>query len=400
MSAPFIDDTGFHPLGLDGWIALVKSDYQAIYGTDFTSDSFDNSPDGQWLTNKASRLNDLEQLLMQVYLGRSPAGAVGAGLSRLVMLNGIARKAAQYSTAPATLSGTPGTVVPINSLVGSDSDSTKPAFKTTTALTIGSGGTVNGQVRCTVAGPIPAITGELSVPLTVVSGWTGVTNTANAAPGSNVEADPILRARRAASVAMPSQSLRDGLEAALRNLPGVTDARVYENDTGAPDRNGQPPHSIRAIVNGGADADIARAIAVKASMGVTKVGARSLDVFDLLGEPHTMWWDVPSQVNVYVTIKLDHLPPNRGRLQQQFGDAIVAYYALDGDLPALIGNSIYWSDILTPVNALGLTGRKGLPAITAIHLGATPNPNSQIDLGVPVDAIAVFDQSRIQVVGP
>jgi uncharacterized phage protein gp47/JayE len=405
MTAPFIDDTGFNAFGLDNWKSSLESLWRAAYGS--ALDVSATSPDGQIIGGLAGNFVDLEQLAQTVHLARSASGARGAGLSRLVQLNGITRNAAQFSTAPVTLSGTTGTIIPAGSLIASLSDPNKPAFKTTGTspaddLTIGGSGTgtVAGQVQCTEAGPVTAAAGELTKILTVISGWTGVTNTADAAPGQQVEADPALRARRAASVALPSQSLADALQAALAALPGVSDAVVYTNNTGATDAKGLPSHSMNAIVVGGTDADIANAIWVNASMGVTKVGSHSLTVTDTQGNPQLMQWDTAADTDVYITIKLDRNPQNLAYIQGQFAAAIVAYYAVDGDLPARIGQNIAWLDIATPINALALTGRQGLPSVTNIFLGDAPSPVLQQDLVIPYKNLAVFDVSRILVTGP
>ena len=405
MSAPFIDDTGFNSLGFNGWLTLLTAQYQSVYGSDIDVSS--NSPDGQWLNILAGDFTDLEQLAMDVYNGLAPAGAVGTALSRLVQLNGISRKPAQFSTAPALFGGTNGTVIPAGSLVGSNSDPTKPSWQTpgtspTGDLTIGGGGTVAGTLQCTVAGPIAATStpSELTVIQSQISGWTSVANTADAVPGMLVEADPALRVRRASSVAMPSQSLLDGLQGAIEALSGVTDAVVYENPTGATDSKGLPPHSINAIVLGGASADIANALWTKASMGVTKVGAQSFTVTDIQGNPQVQNWDVPTDVDVYITIKLSFAPINLAYIQAQFAAAIVAYYSPTGALPAGIGQNIAWFDIATPVNALGLTGKQGLPSVTNVFLGSAPSPVLQADLVVFYNQLAVLNTGRILVTGP
>lgn len=400
---PYIDATGFHVLGLTGWVADLTALWASIFGTD--KDFSSHTPDGQLINGIAARFANLEQLAQQVYLSRSPAGAVGVGLSRLVGLNGITRKPAQPSAATVTLTGTPGTVIPINSLVGSSIDSTKPSFATTTSLTIGGGGTVTGVVQCTQPGPIPVAVNELSVIQSVVTGWTAVTNAAQGSPGSNVEADPALRARRAGSVALPSQSMLDGLEAALRAITGVNDARCYENTTGVPDAKGLPAHSIQCIVDPGSSSpsDIATTIFNKAGMGVTKVGGQSGNVTDANGDTQTMYWDNATPLTAYVVVKV--LPAQTTSvllyLSQQLGKAIEAYFSAVGDLPARIGQNIPWFDLATPINALGLTGRPGLPNVTAVYLGNAANPTTQADLVVPYNQIASFSAANVAVInGP
>lgn len=402
--APYINTTdpllpAFVARGLQGWIDSLTALWASIYGSD--KDFSSNTPDGQLIAGLAARFSKLEDLTEQVYNGRSPANAEGVALSRLVQLNGVTRKPAQPSAAPVTLSGTPGTVIPANSLVGSSLDNAKPSFSTVGSMTIGGGGTVTGTVQCTQPGPIPAAIAELSIPQTVITGWTGVTNTAAATPGMNVEADPALRARRAGSVALPSQSMLDGLQAALQALH-VTDARVYENTAGVPDAKGLPPHSIQAIIaNASAtDSEIASVMWLKTGMGVTKVGAASGTVTDGNGDTQTMWWDWATSIDAYVVVKLDRVPPHLADLNSRIGQEIAEYFSPSGDMPAFIGQNIAWFDLGTPINRLGLTGRPGLPNVTAVHLGRSSNPTQQADLAVPFNAIAVFDPSRISVVGP
>lgn len=407
MSAPFINNTdpmqpGLVLVGPQGWIDEITAVFQEVFGADI--DLSPTSKDGQLVAGIAARFNTLEQLLKQVYDSRSPDGAVGAALSRLVQINGINRKPPRYSTAPVTLLGDAGTPVPQGSLIGSNSDPNKPAFATTADLTIGANGAVSTIVQCTKSGPVPAGAGELSKILSVVTGWTAVANTADATQGANVEADPLLRARRAASVSLPSQSMLDGLSAALRNMTGVADARAYENTSGVPDSKGLPPHSIKVIVRPttASDADIANTIWLKTGQGVAKVGAHSFDVTDGDGRPQTMRWDVASDVEAYVVVKLDRaLPPSTlAYLEQQMGQAISDYFGPEGELPAQIGQNVAWQDLFTPINALGLMGRQGQPSGTAVYLGSSANPTTQANLVVPYNGIAVFDPSRITVVGP
>jgi uncharacterized phage protein gp47/JayE len=213
MSAPNIDDLGFHVLGFDGWKARLIAQYQSEFGTDI--DLGPDSPDGQWLAILAGDFADIEQLAQVDYEGRSPAGAVGVGLSRLVQLNGITRKPAQFSSLPISIAGTVGTVVATGKLIGDPNDATLPAFQVRApGITIGGGGTGTGFADCTVAGPINVATNRLTKILEPVTGWATVTNTSTATPGTLVESDLKLRARRAKSAAIPSQSMLDGLEAA------------------------------------------------------------------------------------------------------------------------------------------------------------------------------------------
>jgi uncharacterized phage protein gp47/JayE len=316
---------------------------------------------------------------------------VGAALSRLVQLNGISRKSAQFSTVPILITGTPATSVPIDSLIADPNDPTLPSFKTAAPYTIGGGGTVSGQAVCSEAGPVNVATGRLTLIQTVTSGWNAVTNTSAAAPGRLTETDPVLRARRALSVAMPSQSMLDGLYAALADLAGVDDVVVYENTTESYDIKGHPPHSIHAIVDGGLDADIANAIWVKASMGCTKVGTQALNVIDTQGNPQEMRWDIPIDVNVYITVQLSRAPTTFE------ADSIKAALVAYGDETSRIGQNVPWFDLASPINDLDITGGPGLPSVVNLFLGDAATPTDEADLVVAFNARPRYNASRIVV---
>jgi uncharacterized phage protein gp47/JayE len=387
-----IDDTGFHEVGFSGYLADWQATFRSEYGSDI--DLTPESPDGQLVAALAQRDTNFEQSSKQIWLNRSPSGASGAALSRLVQLNGISRKSAQFSTVPITMGGTPGTVIPIDSLIADPNDPTLPSFKTAAPYTIGGGGTVTGQAICSEAGPVNVSSSppRLTLIQTITSGWDTVTNTSAAAPGRLTEKDPQLRARRARSVAMPSQSMLDGLYAALADLAGVDDVVVYENTTESYDIKGHPPHSIHAIVDGGLDADIANAIWVKASMGATKVGTQALNVIDTQGNPQEMRWDIPIDVNVYITVQLSRAPNPFEIASIQ--DALVAY----GQETSRIGQNVPWFDLASPINDLDITGGPGLPSVVNLFLGDAASPTDEADLVVAFNARPRYDVSRVSVV--
>jgi len=398
MAGPTIDGTGFHlhefnsVTGLQGWLDDIVDRFKSRYGDDINVDP--ESPDGQFLGDLAEMLNDAEQRELTNYLQNSPSGAVGAALSRIVQLNGITRKSAQVSTVTVTLGGTPTTVIPIGSLFDNPDDPDLPPFETAAEYIIGGGGTVSGQGLCTEAGPFNVGAGKLTRPLTVISGWDTVTNPAAASPGRLVEPDPILKVRRADSVAMPSQSMLDGLRAALANIDGVDDVVVYENTTNSVNAKGDPPHSIHVIIDGGLDADIANAIWVKASMGATKVGAVSDVVVDSQGNDQEMRWDVPADVDVYITVHLNRTPTSFEE------DSIKAALVAFGEETSRIGRNVPWLDLASPINDLEITGGPGLPSVTSLALDDAASPTLQQDLVVAFNARPRYDAARVLVVSP
>lgn len=376
-------DTGFVRTRLDQRLADLEAAVRAIFGADI--DLSAESPDGQLLGVFAEAIADADELAEAVYNARSAAGARGAGLSRLVKLNGVTRKSAQFSTATVTLGGTPGVAIPSGSLVGNSVDPTV-VFETVGSNTIGGGGTVNASMRATVAGPLRANAGTLTAVITVISGWNTAVNGLDAALGTSGETDPALRLRRSASVALPSQGILDGLYAALVGVEDVTRVAVYENPTDVVDDNGLPRHSINVIVQGGDPAGpngIAQTIWLKKSVGVTQVGSVTQDITDLQGITHTMRFDRPIEAPIWITIQT-HLALG-AETMVIIQDAIVAW----GEANSNIGGDVIWSQLFIPINTV-----PGLDIVN-LFVGLAPSPDTQSNVVIPFNAIATWDRDRI-----
>ena len=381
-----IDDSGLTLTTRDQRLENLKTALQAIYGTDI--EVANTSPDGQLLAVYADALSDMDLIVKAVYESRSPRTARGAALSRLALLNGVVRKGPQFSTVPIALTGAAGTVVPAGSLIASDEAGSAVTFQVTTDVTIGSVGAASGQARATVAGPVTVATGHLTVIQTVISGWTGVTNPTDATPGTLIETDAQLRPRRLASVAMPSQGILDGLAAGLAQLPNVIRVRLYENPSGstiALPGGTLVAHGIQAIVDGGDPVDIARAIWIKKSLGVTMVGAQSHDIVDVQGFTHTMRWDRPVDLDVFVGVQLAE------DVDTTTKNAIIDSFVSWGNANARIGGDVVWSQLFGPINDVATVN------VTAIFLGGSPSPTLQASLVCPFNAVARWNAAHISV---
>lgn len=394
-----IDETGLHRDRLDVIFENFKAKWRSIYGDGI--DVGTTSTDGQALGANAEATDVIGQLLEDVFLSRSPSNARGAQLSRLVQLNGITRKEASYSTASITVTGTPGTLIPAGSLI--DTTSTPSAhFKTVNDITLASDGTGGGTVQATTTGAVQADTGAISVIKTVVSGWATASNPTPAIIGSDRETDAALRVRRALSVALPSRSLVDGIYAALTNIPGVSEAKVHENKTGFPivraGGDPLPPNSIQAIVAGGADADIAKAIWVHASAGVTLVGATSQVVVDSQGVGQIIKFDRPQSALVYARV---FLRISLGvTLTQSTIDLIKTTLVNYGNSVSHIGKPVTYGSLFAPVDAALTAAFGGDPNAVSVflfNLGLTPPGLIQTDMAIPFNAKAVWDVSRVTV---
>jgi hypothetical protein len=318
--APYIDALGIHIPLFSDIIADLVSDMQSIYGADVYLGV--DSQDYQMLSTFASKTNDTNQLLVQVYNSRGPATATGAGLDSIVKLNGIAREASTYSSTPVVCSGSSGT--PLTNCLAQDISGYQWSIPNTV---IGAGGSVTVTVTCTTVGPIAANPGAINIIATPTYGWTSVTNP-NAVSandiGQNQEADSALKARQAISTAESNTTLLDQTKAAIASVVGVTRFRVYENFGSGSDGNGAPSHCIYAVVDGSATlAAIAQAIFDNKGPGCGTWGTSSYGIVDQWGQTTTIYFFLPTYEPIDAVIPIT---PLAGYTTQTLANIRLAVY--------------------------------------------------------------------------
>jgi len=300
--APYIDESGYHMPTYtdirDYYIAQART----IFGADIYLEI--DSQDYQWISVVANAVYDAFLAEQAAYNSRSPATAIGVPLDTLIKLNGIKRLKAVASTCYVTITGTTGTTI----TGGIIADASDNPWSLNSPIIIGSSGTVTAYATCQVPGPITADPGELSKIVTPTFGWTSVTNTDPATVGADQESDAQLRSRQTISTAQPSRTVMEGIKGAIAAVSGVGRFVVYENETNVDDENGLPGHSITAVVEGGADADIGEAIARKKGPGCYTNGDVSVSVTDQQGVASTIRFYRPAEVPIVVVVNVKQLP--------------------------------------------------------------------------------------------
>ena len=258
--APYVDDAGLHVPTYNDIRDNLLAKFQEIYGNDLYLGN--DSQDYQMISAFALKTYDTIQLLQIVYNNHSPKTAVGTGLSSLVKLNGIRRKAASYSTCVLTLTGKPGTVI----AAGVAEDDQRRKWELPQDIKFESE-SLEVTARCRDIGAIEAPVGTITKISNPQYGWLAVTNKVPAVKGRAVETDEELRRRQELSTAVPSRNMVDSTLAGIASVAGVTQYKVYENDTNHTDDNGVPSHSIAAVVEGGLDAQVAEQIYLRKGPG-------------------------------------------------------------------------------------------------------------------------------------
>lgn len=317
----------------------LTSYFQQIYGSDAYLEP--DSKDGQMVALVALAIHDANNTAISVYNCFSPATGYGAALTSNVKINGIARRGATNSTVDLLLTGTAGTSI----TNGTVKDTNNMIWRLPASVTIGVGGTVTVTATCSNSGAVAALAGTITTINTPTRGWASVINPVAATVGAPAETDAELRIRQGQSVALPSLTPFEGVDGAIANVAGVTRHKLYENDTGATDSNGLPPHSISAIVDGGDVTEIAQTIRGNKGQGTATYGTTSVTLPDTYGNPHVISFSRSTDVPIYGHITLKAFTGYTSQIGVQIQQAVADY--ING---LTIGDDVLLSRIYSPAN--------------------------------------------------
>lgn len=224
----------------------------------------------------------------------------------------------------------------------------------------------------------------ISVP---IAGWDSVVNPVAATTGRLTETDEELRERFRNSKFFQSQNIVEGILDALRNVAGVTDVAIYENDTDAVNSLGVPAHSFLPIVLGGLPSDIAEAIWQNKPTGIPSVGNTTVQIPDSQGFLHNISYKQPTEVPIYITMQISDLGSMPGDADAQIKQKLVDY----GDSNLMIGDDVIYSRLYTPINSVaGFT-------VNSLKIGTSPSPTGTANITINFDQVATISADRITV---
>lgn len=249
----------------------------------------------------------------------------------------------------------------------------------------------------TVSGLRELPTGALANIDTPVFGWTGISNLAPGAGSRDVETDIELRQRQANSSRVTGSATVKAIRSRLlQEVPGVTAVTIFENRTHL-FIGEQPPHSFETLVQGGADQLVAQNIWDNKPAGIETWGNLDIEVKDDVNDTQNVRFSRPIGTYAWVRVTVNMTYPEEPlpvTTAQAIKDAVVA-----AGLSMTVGEDVITQRFIGPIyaNTQGLGMITVETAITSTP-GGTPiysTANKPVDRG----SVAVFDQSRVQVLG-
>ena len=375
---------GFVPKTLQIIKGELEAEFRSVFGAGINLEP--ESVFGQIVGIFSEREALLWEMAEDVYASDRPDSSADASLDGLAALTGATRLPATKTAVTVTMGGTAGTVLPagrVVSVVGSGA-----RFLTTAEATIGAGGVVDVACQSEDYGPIPAYAGTLTKIETPVSGWSTATNAVDADVGRDVETDADFRLRREALLREQGNSALEALRADVLAVENVESCTIFENPTASTDSEGMPPHSVEALVTGGADADIAAALLGSVAGGIETHGTTSVVVEDSQGVQRTIKFSRPADKNVFVTVHLVKNADFPADGADQIKAAVVAYAA-----------ARLWTgdDVVSSAMYPAVFSVAGVVDVTGILIGFSLPPTDSATLAIGAREIARFDTSRIVV---
>ena len=397
----------------------------------------DDTLEGHWAGAFSAELELCWEALEVLYSSRSRDAATDVMLEEVNSLTGTIRREAKPSEVTLTLTGDDGTVVTESSRasgptgewsVSGDTELEElTAWQASTAYSIGdrvsndnksyvctvagtsagSGGPThdsgtaadggatwrymgNGtadadaKALCTVNGPTTGVAHSITEIETPISGWKGVINLEDATPGRLVETDEDYRVRGEEDLEKPGTGTVDAIRQAILDLDGVTACTVFENTSDVTDGDGLPPHSIEALVQGGADQDIWDTLLANAV--VATHGDQVGTAVDSEGTSHTEKFSRPTEIDVYVDIELTY------EAGEYAGDDAVKAAIVKAGEERGSGRDVTSSRVSKDAFVAGVLD------VTVADIGTSPNPSTATTVAVGKREIAAWDTSRIAVV--
>jgi hypothetical protein len=156
--------------------------------------------------------------------------------------------------------------------------------------------TTIGYVESEADGAINAPSNSVTKMVTSLSVVT--TNPIAYTLGRAKESDEAYRLRIQTTQSSAGKATVEAIQDDTSLVVGVTIAKVVDNDLSTVDASGRPPHSFETIVQGGADADIGKAVLTAKPAGIESHGNTAVVTEDKYGNEKTVYITRPTSINL------------------------------------------------------------------------------------------------------
>lgn len=327
----------------------IQGGMNLIYAQDGEEINFDSSsPDGQFTNILAQLISDNKELTREIYNSFNPDNCSGTVQDSRYALNYITRNGGSFTiqnidiviNKTCTLEGLDGNYNDINAASYTVADDAGNLWYLIDTVTK-SAGTYSLPFRSAKREKLTPVLNTITNQITKVLGVVSVTNsTAPTSYGQEQETDGQFRIRRNRSTTIKGQNNYDAMNAQLLELDDVTDAIVFVNNTSTPNsnvtgdvNNPVPAYTVWAIVEGGANEDIA-GIIYQNGCGLDTWGSVTVNTRNVAGTIIPVNFDRDVPVRLYVTFDVKITDPNFVLNKNQLAEAVADNLSFKLNAPA------------------------------------------------------------------
>lgn len=330
--------------------ADVEAEWRSALGTDVPLTP--ETPQGVMITAEVESRDGMVRNNAELANQINPDIAGGIWLDGLWALTRGKRRGATRSRLIGVLfTGIPGTIIPEGSLANDAASGAR--FRTLINIILDASGGASGTMEAVEPGPVAVAVGGLSEVASSVLGWETVYNPSTAEVGQAVESDVSSRRRRRQTLALQSVGMVESIISRLYDVDGVRSLSFRENITGSPiviDGITLVGHSIYACVDGGANADVARALFESKAVGPDYNGTITVSVLEpSSGQSYPVKFSRPVErtFRARVTVKSSPLD-----VMTIIPDAITRYVngEIDGDSGLTVNKDLSSFELAGAVN--------------------------------------------------
>jgi len=322
------------------------------------------------------------ELIEQAYNSRTLNGAIGNQLDAIGQIIGTERKELVLGYGTVQISGTDGVIVPRDTRYQDDQGRVWIQKEEAELLAI-----TEVEVTALNEGEFIAGAGTITIIVDAVSGLDSVINNTPTTAGKPEENDAKYRVRLSITAQGAGLGTYDSLYFSLYELDGVSYVGIAENFTDTIDADGLAPHSFSAVVQGGDDNEIADTIWKNKPAGIQTNGAVSVGIIDAGGLPHTVNFERPTLVPIFIEVEIKTSDGWDSSYEEQMKEAIVNY----GSLEFTVGDDVIQSKLYIPTNTIPSQ------STTSILIGTSAAPTTSDDIAISHFQLSEFSTANIGV---